>query len=67
MIGTSTITAHAPCVNFVIPMTISTVPVAIAPRPLISRPSRQCGSLIRRCRLAIPACDNVNEVKTPIA
>ena len=67
MMGTSTITTHAPWVNFVIPMTTSTMPVAIAPRPLISRPSRQCGSLIRRCRLAMPACDSVNEVKTPIA
>ncbi len=65
--GTSTITAHAPSVNFVIEMTTSTTAVATAPSPLITRPSFQPGSRSRRWRLAIPACESVNDVNTPIA
>ena len=35
--------------------------------PLMTRPSRQPGSLSRRWRLAMPACESVNEVNTPMA
>ena len=59
--------AHAPSANLVRATMTSTIPVATAPAPLISRPTRQPGSRRRRCRLAIPACDNVNDVNTPIA
>ena len=45
----------------------STMPVAMAPIPLIANPTRQPGSRRRRWRLAIPACESVNEVNTPIA
>ena len=65
--GTNTITAHAPCANFVTAITTVTTAVVTAPSPLIARPWRQPGSRRRRWRLAMPACDSVNDVNTPIA
>jgi hypothetical protein len=67
MTGTKIITAQAPCVNFVIAMTTVTSAVVTAPSPLIRSPCRHPCSRSRRWRLAIPACESVNEVNTPIA
>ena len=65
--GTNNITAHAPYLNFVYAMMTVTIAVVSAPSPLISKPWVHPGSLSRMCRRAIPACDSVNEVNTPIA
>jgi hypothetical protein len=67
MTGTSTITAQAPCQNFVTAITTSSTAVANAPSALTARPSRHPGSLILRWRFAMPAWVRVNDVNTPIA
>ena len=67
MMGTNSITAHAPSLNFVMAITASTIAVVTAPSPLIRSPRRHPGSRMRRCRFAIPACESVNEVNTPMA
>ena len=38
-----------------------------APVPLMNRPQRQPCSFSRMWCLAMPACDSVNDVNTPIA
>ena len=65
--GTRSITAHAPWVNLVTAITTVTRPVATAPPPLMSNPVRQPGSWSRRWRRAMPACDSVKLVNTPMA
>ena len=45
---------------------ISTMPVTIAPKPLISALVFQPGSAVRRQWITMPACDSVNEMNTPI-
>src|SRR5450631_539619 len=72
MIGTSAMITHAPrneCggLNLVTAMMTSTTADSTAPVALMNRPLRQCGSLIVRWCFAIPACDRVNDVNTPIA
>ena len=67
MTGTSNMMNHAPPVNLVTAMTMVTMPVASAPPPLMARPSLQPFSLMRRWRLAMPACERVNDVNTPMA
>ncbi len=67
MTGTNTMITQAPCVNLVIAITTVTTAVVTAPRPLIAQavpPSRL--PELRWC-LAMPACESVNEVNTPIA
>ncbi len=58
---------QAPWVNLKKPMTRVTTPVVTAPRPFTNRPRRQPCSLSLMCFLAMPACDSVNEVNTPMA
>ena len=48
MIGTNSITAHAPSRNFVAAITIVTTAVVSAPSPLITRPWRHPCSRSRR-------------------
>ena len=72
MIGTSTITIQAPRIapgglNLVMPMITSTTAESTAPMPLMNRPVRQPSSLWVMWCLAMPACDSVNDVNTPIA
>ena len=72
MTGTNNRTSHAPpnCPrgwNFTMAMMTATTAVQIAPKPLIARPSRHPGSLIRRWRLAIPLWESVKDVNTPSA
>ena len=54
-------------VNFVTAMTMSTTNDRIAPMPLTNRPHRQPCSFSRMWCLAMPACESVNDVNTPIA
>ena len=58
---------QAPWVNLVTPITMVTTSVAMAPAPLMSSPTCQCGSRSRRCLRAMPACESVKEVNTPMA
>ncbi len=58
---------YAPWVNFTAAMMIVTMPVMIPPTPLMARPARHPGSRWTRWRFAIPSCENVNVVNTPIA
>jgi hypothetical protein len=58
---------HAPWVNFVTAMTMSTMNDSTAPVPFTKRPHLQPSSRSRRWCFAIPACDSVNDVNTPIA
>ena len=67
MTGTSTTMIQAPWVNLVMAMMMSTTADSTAPMPLTRRPFRQWGSLWVMWCLAIPACDSVNEVNTPMA
>ena len=67
MIGTSKMITQAPWVNFVIPMMMSTTSERKAPNPLMNMPRRQCGSRRVQWCLAIPACESVKLVNTPIA
>ena len=60
-------TAQAPSLNFVIAMTTSTTSDRTAPVPLTKRPQRQPFSFSRMWCLAMPACESVNDVNTPIA
>ena len=45
----------------------STTSDRTAPMPLTNRPQRQPCSFSRMWCLAMPACDSVNDVNTPIA
>ena len=56
---------HAPSLNFVIATTKSTTSVSTAPRPLTNAPTRQPGFRSRRHLMTMPACDSVNDTKTP--
>ncbi len=67
MIGTRSMMNQAPPVNLKTPITMVTTPVVKAPRPFTNRPSRQPCSLSLMCFLAMPACESVNEVNTPMA
>ena len=67
MIGTSTTMSQAPCVNFVAAMITSTTNDNTAPVPLTKSPNRQPGSFFLMWCLAMPACESVNDVNTPIA
>lgn len=59
--------SHAPSASFVAAMMTVIVPLTTAPVPLIAIPLRQPRSRSRRCRTAIPAWENVNDVNTPMA
>ena len=58
---------HAPWLNFVAAMITVITAVTTAPKPLIASPFFHPGSRRVVCRFAMPAWENVNEVKTPIA
>ena len=66
-IGIKTITIQAPRVKLLIPKTVATTPVAIAPARLIARPGRQPGSRRRHQRTTMPACERVKAANTPNA
>ncbi len=60
-------TIQAPWVNLVTAMTTATTPVATAPTPLMTSRRRQpARARVHQCR-TMPACDRVNEMKTPTA
>ena len=68
MIGTSMMMTQAPCVNFVIAMMTSTTsernaPIAVDERARAASAAPRC---VEWC-FAMPACDSVNDVNTPIA
>ena len=68
MTGTSTTITHAPWVNLVMAMMTSTTsestaPIAVDEQARAASPA-PCG--VMWC-LAMPACDSVNDVNTPIA
>ena len=65
--GTTIMMIQAPWVNLVTAITTPTTPVATAPKPLTHRPRFQPGSLSVRWRFAMPPCDSVNDVNTPMA
>ena len=72
MTGASTITTHAPStapggLNLVMPMMTSTTSDRTAPVPLMNSPRRQPGSFCVMWCLAMPACDSVKLVNTPMA
>ncbi len=67
MIGTSTMMIHAPCVNLVMAMMTATMNDSAAPTPLTNSPHRQPGSLWVMWCFAMPACDSVKLVNTPMA
>src|ERR1700730_7352719 len=72
MIGTRAMITHAPrneCGGLILltEMTRLTTPDSAEPVALMNRPLRQCGSLILMWWRAMPACDRVNDVNTPIA
>ena len=54
-----------PSRNFVIATTNSTISVSVAPSPLTNAPRRQPGFRSRRHLMTMPACDSVNDTKTP--
>ena len=58
---------QAPPVNLNTPITTVTTPVVTAPRPLTNRPTFQPFSLSLMCLRAMPACESVKEVNTPMA
>ena len=68
MIGTRTRTIHAPSVTLAIVMTQKTTPVVMAPTVLTTAEIFQRGSVwfLNQCR-TMPACDSVNDMKTPRA
>ncbi|OGL04311.1 MAG: hypothetical protein A3I03_05745 [Candidatus Rokubacteria bacterium RIFCSPLOWO2_02_FULL_68_19] len=65
--GITKTTIHAPWVNLLTAITRATAPVTVAPMPLTARrrchPGPRCASQWR----TMPACDSVNEMKTPTA
>ena len=68
MIGTRTMITHAPSRELRDrDDDASTTSDRNAPMPLMNRPQRQPGSFSRMWCLAMPACDSVNDVNTPIA
>ena len=56
-----------PSANLVTAMMTSTTSESSAPMPLMNRPRRQPGSLWVMWCLAMPACDRVKLVNTPMA
>ena len=64
--GIITSTIHAPSNALVVATMISTIPVTTAPKPLMAALVRQPGVLNFRQWMTIPACDSVNDTKTPI-
>ena len=65
--GISTITTQAPCVNLVMASTTVATPVANAPVRLIARTLRHPLHFKSSQCQTIPACESVNEMKTPTA
>ena len=59
-------TIHAPSSVFVTATMTRTMPVTIAPNPLIAALDFQPSVFFWRQWITIPACDSVNEMKTPI-
>ena len=58
---------QAPWVNFTAAMMTVITPLTKAPRPLMNMPVRHPGSFRRMWWTAMPACENVKDVKTPMA
>jgi len=65
-IGISRMMIQAPSCTFVYATTSSTMPVTIAPTPLIVALLRQPGVRSARQRTTIPVCESVNDTNTPI-
>ena len=66
-IGISRTTSQAPSTNLVMAITIVTMPVATAPRPLMTAERCQPASRSLRQWRTMPACDSVKLVNTPTA